>query len=90
MEWIKREEASRRLDSDSSTDTTCDGCHDIIRTPFWVFKYFLEIYQIYFPMDLESPPYLFGFIRNRQFTTEFFSAHGAVSPYFGPMDHVSS
>ena len=30
------------LDSDCRTDTTCDSCHDFIRTPFWTFKYFLE------------------------------------------------
>jgi hypothetical protein len=40
-------------------------------------------YQIYFPTDLESPPYMFGVNRNHQFTTESFSAHGAASPYFG-------
>jgi hypothetical protein len=42
MDWIQREEVSRRLDSDYRTDTTCDGRHDFIRTPFWSFKYFLE------------------------------------------------
>src|SRR5688572_13668448 len=42
MEWIKREEASRRLDSDGKIDSTCDGRYDFIRTPFWAFKYFLK------------------------------------------------
>jgi hypothetical protein len=42
MEWIKRGEASCRLDSDCRIDMTCDGRHDFIRTPFWAFKYFLE------------------------------------------------
>jgi hypothetical protein len=42
MEWIKRREASHRLDSDCRTNATCDGYHDFIRTPFWVFKYFLD------------------------------------------------
>jgi hypothetical protein len=42
MDWIKREEASRRLDSDCRTDMNCDGHHDFFRTSFWVFKYFLE------------------------------------------------
>jgi hypothetical protein len=31
-------------------------------------------YQIYFPKDPESPPYLFGVNRNPWFTTESFSA----------------
>jgi hypothetical protein len=42
IDWIKREEASRRLDSDCMTDATCDGRHDFFQTPFWAFKYFLE------------------------------------------------
>jgi hypothetical protein len=42
MGWIKREEASRRLDSDCRTHMTCDGRHDFIQTPFWSFRYFLE------------------------------------------------
>jgi hypothetical protein len=42
MEWIKRGEASPRLDSDCRTDTTCDSHHDFIQTLFWAFKYFLE------------------------------------------------
>jgi hypothetical protein len=42
MDWIKREEASRRLDSDCRTDTNCYGSHDFFRTPFWAFKYVLE------------------------------------------------
>jgi hypothetical protein len=33
-----------------------------------------KAYQIYFPKDPESPPYLFGVNRNCQFTTESFSA----------------
>jgi hypothetical protein len=33
-----------------------------------------KAYQIYFPKDPESPPYLFGVNRNRRFTTESFSA----------------
>jgi hypothetical protein len=33
-----------------------------------------KAYQIYFPMDLESPLYLFGVNRNPRFTTELFSA----------------
>jgi hypothetical protein len=33
-----------------------------------------KAYQIYFPRDPESPPYLFGDNRNRLFTTESFSA----------------
>jgi hypothetical protein len=47
-----------------------------------------KAYQIYFPMDLESPTYLFGVNRNRRFTTESFSAHSAASPYFGPMGRI--
>ena len=31
------------LDSDCRPVATCDGCHDFIRTPFCVFKYFMEI-----------------------------------------------
>jgi hypothetical protein len=42
MEWIKRGEALRRLDSDCRTDMTCDGRHYFIRILFWMFKYFLE------------------------------------------------
>jgi hypothetical protein len=33
-----------------------------------------KAYQIYFPTDLESPPYLFGVNCNPRFTTESFSA----------------
>jgi hypothetical protein len=33
-----------------------------------------KAYQIYFPTDLELPPYLFGVNRSCQFSTEFFSA----------------
>jgi hypothetical protein len=35
---------------------------------------FSKAYQIYFPMDLESPQYLFGVNRNPRFITESFSA----------------
>jgi hypothetical protein len=49
-----------------------------------------KAYQIYFPMDPESPPYLFGVNRNRRFTTKSFLAYGAASPYFSPMGRVSS
>ena len=30
------------LDSDCNTTPTCDGRHELIRTPFWAFKYFME------------------------------------------------
>jgi hypothetical protein len=33
-----------------------------------------KAYQIYFPTDSESPPYLFGVNRNSRFTIESFSA----------------
>ena len=49
-----------------------------------------KAYQIYFPTDPESPPYLLGVNRNRRFPTESFSACGAASPCFGPMGRVSS
>jgi hypothetical protein len=74
MDWIKREEASRRLDSDCRIDTTCNGRHDFIRTPFWLFKYFLESLSNLLSTDLESSLYLFGVNRNPQFTKESFSA----------------
>jgi hypothetical protein len=35
---------------------------------------FWKAYQIYFLMDLESPPYLFGVNRNPRFTIKSFSA----------------
>jgi hypothetical protein len=72
------QKASHRLDSDCRIDTTCDSCHDFIRTPFWVFKYLLESLS-----SLLSNG-------NNRFTTESFSAYGAASPYFGPMGRVSS
>jgi hypothetical protein len=74
MDWIKREEASRRLDSDCRIDTTCDGRHDFIRTPFWSVKYFLESLSNLLSNGPESPPYLFGVNRNPRFITESFSA----------------
>jgi hypothetical protein len=65
MDWIKREEASGKLDSDCRIDMTCDGCHNFIRIHFGFSNTSWKAYQIYVPMDLESPPYLFGVNRNR-------------------------
>jgi hypothetical protein len=82
MNWIKREEASHRLDSDCRIDTTCDGRHDFIRTPFWSFKYFLESLSNILSKGPESSPYLFEVKRNRRFTTESFSATVLRHPIF--------
>jgi hypothetical protein len=40
-------------------------------------------------MDPVSNPYLFRDCHNHRFSGETFSAHGAASPDFGPMDRVS-
>jgi hypothetical protein len=47
---------------------TSSGLHFGCSSTFW------KAYQIYFPRESESPPYLFGVNRNRWFTTESFSA----------------
>jgi hypothetical protein len=125
MDWIKREEASHRLDSDCRTHTTYPSSKFTLKLKFIIFRQwrhvhscftqeqwigskgkrhragwirtagqmrivtaartsyglrfgrsytFWKAYQIYFPMDPESPPYLFGVNRNPRFTTESFSA----------------
>jgi hypothetical protein len=48
--------------------TTSYGLHFGRSSTSW------KAYQIYFPMDPESPPYLFVVNRNSRFTTESFSA----------------
>jgi hypothetical protein len=48
--------------------TTSSELHFDQSSTFW------KAYQIYFPMDPESPPYLFGVNCNPRFTTESFSA----------------
>jgi hypothetical protein len=53
------------------TDTTCDGRHDFFRTAFWALSTSWKAYQIYFPTDPESPPYLFGVNRNRRLQSPF-------------------
>jgi hypothetical protein len=45
-----------------------------------------KAYEVFFQKD----PASFGVSRNRRINTEFFSAHGAASPYFSPMGRVSS
>ena len=49
-----------------------------------------KAYQVYFPTDPTSRPYLFGVGHNRLFYTEMFSVHDVASSYFGPMGRVSS
>jgi len=49
-----------------------------------------KAYEVYFPMDLVSHPYLFRVEPSCQFCTKTFSVYGAASPDFGPMGHVSS
>jgi hypothetical protein len=48
--------------------TTSFGLHFGRSSTSW------KAYQINFPIDPESPPYLFGVNRNPRFTTESFSA----------------
>jgi hypothetical protein len=86
----QREEASRRLDLNCRTDTTCDSRHDFIRTPFWLFKYFLEILS-----DLLSKGsgITSKSVRSQPQSLIYYRvifSHGAASPYFGPMGRVSS
>ena len=49
-----------------------------------------KAYQVYFPMDPTSHPYLFGVSYNCLFYADMFSAHDDASSYFGPMGRVSS
>jgi hypothetical protein len=48
--------------------TTSSGLDFGRSSTFW------KAYEIYFPTDLESPPYLFRVNCNPRFTTEFFLA----------------
>jgi hypothetical protein len=54
-----------------------------------VLRSFWKAYQVYFPTDLDSWLYLIRCFHNRRFNAGTFSAFGAVTPYFGPMVHVS-
>ena len=47
-------------------------------------------YQVYFPTDLTSDPYLFGVGHNSLLSSGMFPAHDAATSYFGPMGRVSS
>ena len=51
---------------------------------------FWKAYQVYFPTDPDSWPYLIRCFCSHRFNAGTFSAFGAASPYFGPMTHVSS
>jgi hypothetical protein len=79
-----------RLDSDCRIDTTSNGCHDFIQTPFWSFKYFLESLSNLLSKEsgitsisVQSQPQLSIYYR-------VLFSHGAASPYFSPMNRVSS
>jgi hypothetical protein len=56
--------------------TTSSGLHFGRSSTFW------KAYQIYFPIDPESPKYLFGVNRNPRFTTESFSVTVLRHPNF--------
>jgi hypothetical protein len=62
--WIRTAGQTRLV----TAATTSSGLH------FGQSSTFSKDYQMYFPTDLESPPYLFGVNRNPRFTTESFSA----------------
>jgi hypothetical protein len=64
-ETTERETDSQRLDSCCRTTQTCDGHHARIWTRIGAFKYFMEIYEVFFQMDPASYPYLFRVDRNR-------------------------
>jgi hypothetical protein len=46
--------------------------------------------EVYFHMHKISCPYQVGADYNLHFSAETFSANGVVTPYFGPLGHVSS
>jgi hypothetical protein len=62
--WIRAAEQTQLV----TAATTSSGLRFARASISW------KAYQIYFPMDLESPQYLFGVNRNTRFTTESFSA----------------
>jgi hypothetical protein len=85
-----KEEASRRLDSDYRTDTICDGRHDFIRTPFWLFKYFLESLSNLLSKGIRITSISIRSQPQSLIYHRVLFSHGAASPYFGPMGCVSS
>jgi hypothetical protein len=90
MDWIKREEASRRLDSDCRTNTTYEGRHDFIRTPFWTFNYFLESLSNLLSKETGITSISVRSQPQSSIYYRVFFSHGAASPYFGPTGRVSS
>jgi hypothetical protein len=64
--------------------TTSYGLHFGRASASW------KSYQFYYQTDPALYPYLFGVGCNCRFNIEIFSIHGIVSPYFSPMDRVSS
>jgi len=90
MEMIRRGGDSSGLNSNWRTTTNCEGCHDFIWSPIWEFLDCTgSLSSLLSNGSIITSISVWSWMQS-SFFTETFSDHGAVSPYFDPVGHISS